>query len=103
MGVSTHLANIRRDTKRYLFSYLNVVMKQGDWQEVTRIRQQIKTILLQESMGFVVRSRFKENSEAEVASLFHTNREKKNSSKNNLDSLTIEGQVTSNKDTIEEK
>ena len=30
MGVSSHLANITRDTKKFLFSYLNVVIKQGN-------------------------------------------------------------------------
>ena len=41
-------------------------------------------------MGFVLRSRFNENSETEVASLFHTNRENKMSNKNNLDYLKID-------------
>ena len=101
MGVSTHLADIRRDTKKFLFSYLNVALKMRDWKEVARVRQEINTILLQESMGFVVRSRFNENSETEVASLFHTNRENKMSNKNNLDSLNIDGEVSDNKDIIE--
>ena len=33
MAVSSHLAHIRRDTKRYLFSYLNVVLQEGNWSE----------------------------------------------------------------------
>ena len=101
IGVSSHLAHIRNDTKKYLFSYLNLVLKQRDWKEVARIRQEIKNILLLESMGFIVRSRFQENSEAEIASLFHTNREKKNSSKNNLDSLKIGRNISDNKVDIE--
>ena len=103
MGVSTKLASVRKDTKKFLFSYLNIALKDRDWKEVTRIREQIKTILLQETMGFVVRSRFKENSESEVASLFHVNREKKNSSRNNLESLKIGNVVTSDKLNIEAK
>ena len=66
---------------------------------MVRIREQIKTILLKETMGFVVRSRFKENSESEVASLFHVNREKKN----NLDYLKIDDEVSNNKVKIEEE
>ena len=101
MGVSTHLAHVRNDTKKFLFSYLNLALREGDWKEVARVRKEIENILLQESMGFVVRSRFKENSESEIASLFHTNREKKNSSKNNLDSLKIGDTICSNKEEIE--
>ena len=65
------------------------------------MRQELKNILLHESMGYVVRSRFKESSETEIASLFHVNREKKNSSKNNLDSLKIGNQVSDVKQDIE--
>ena len=61
MGVSSHLADVRKDTKKYLFSYLKLVLKQGNWSEVTRVRQQLKEILEKETMGFVIRSRFKEN------------------------------------------
>ena len=71
MGVSSNLAGIRKDTKKYLFAYLNVVLCQGNWSEVVRVRQQLKEILQQETMGFSVRSRFKENAETEKASLFH--------------------------------
>ena len=97
MGVSTHLAHVRKDTKKYLFSYLNLVLRQGNWEEVARIRQQLKEILQQETMGFVVRSRFKENLETEQASLFHANRECKNFSKNNLHELKIGDQISSNR------
>ena len=101
MGVSSKLAIIRRDTKKYLFAYLNIVLKQGDWAEVARIRQQLKAILLQESMGFVVRSRYKENLETEMASLFHANRENKNYSKNNHHELKIGDKISSDKTEIE--
>ena len=63
MGVSDLSACVRRNTKRYLFSYLNVILKQCDWTEITRVRQQNKEILQQETMGFVIRSRYKENLE----------------------------------------
>ena len=38
MGVSSHLADVRKDTKKYLFSYLKLVLKQGNWSEVTQVR-----------------------------------------------------------------
>ena len=83
IGVSSHLANIRNDTKKYLFAYLNLVIKQKKW-----------------AMGYV-RSRFKESSDTEKASLFHLNREQKNSSKNNVDSMKIGEEVTDDKNIIE--
>ena len=103
IGVSSHLADVRKDTKKYLFSYLNVVLKQGDWGEVARVRQQLKEILQQETMGFVVRSRYKENLETEVASLFHTNRENKNFARNNHKDLKIDDQVSVDKNKIEKE
>ena len=52
-------------------------------------------------MGFVVRSRFKENIETEQASLFHANRENKNFGKNNHSELKIDGKISDNKQEIE--
>ena len=101
MGVSTFLSDIINDTKKYIFSYLNVVLRNREWKEVARVRQEITEILQHEAMGFIVRSRYKENSETEVASLFHVNREKKNSHKNNLDTIKIGDDVTSDKEKIE--
>ena len=101
MGVSSHLANIRRDTKKYLFSYLNVVLREGNWGELARIRQQLRVILQQETMGISIRSRFKENAETEKAILFHLNRENKNFNQNNHGKLKINKEVTENKTDIE--
>ena len=60
-------------------------------------------MLEKESMGFVVRSRYKENLESEKSSLFHLNRENKNFKKNSLHSMKIDGQVTMDKVKIEGK
>ena len=103
MGVSSRLAKVRRDTKKYLFSYLSVVLNLRDWGEVTRVRQQLKEILQQETMGFSIRSRFKENSETEQASLFHQNRENKNFYKNNHGELKISKKVSNDKSEIEKE
>ena len=60
-------------------------------------------ILKHETMGFVVRSRFQENSSSETASLFHVNREKKNAGKNNLESLKVGDEIITDKLEIEAK
>ena len=68
---------------------------------MARVRKDIKTILEKESMGFVVRSRYKEHLESEKASLFYLNRENKNFKKNSLESMKINGQVTNDEAKIE--
>jgi hypothetical protein len=68
---------------------------------VARVRKEIKTMLEKESMGFVVRSRYKESIESEKASVFHLNRENKNYKKNSLKSLKINGEVTTDESKIE--
>ena len=54
-----------QNTKRFLFSYLTLVIKRGNWKEVVRIRKKVKKLLYKESMGFVIRSRFAETLETE--------------------------------------
>ena len=41
MGVSSHLADVRKDTKKYLFTYSKLVLKQSNWSEVISVRQQL--------------------------------------------------------------
>ena len=78
IGVSERLAFVRKNTRQFLFSYLGLVIRKGNWKEVTRVRKKIKSMLEKESMGFVVRSRFKEHLESEKSSLYYLNRENKN-------------------------
>ena len=101
MDVSERLSYVRKNTKMFLFSYLGLVIRKGNWDEVARVRKKLKKMLEKESMGFIVRSRYKENIESEKASLFFLNRENKNFKKNTLQSLKINGQVTSDKTKIE--
>ena len=67
----------RNDTLMFLFSYLKVVLADKNWLEVGRIRERIKQMLFQDSMGVIVRSRYQQNSEEEKGSLFDAAREKK--------------------------
>ena len=73
MDVSERLSYVKKNTKQFLFSYLSLVTRRGNWREVARVRKQLRGLLERESMGFVVRSRFKENLESETASLFYLN------------------------------
>ena len=74
----------RNDTKKFLLSYLKICLGAKDWNEVARVKSKIDKMLKEDSMGFKVRSRFKQNLENESASLFHANREAKNAAKNNV-------------------
>ena len=89
IDVSERLSFVRKNTKRFLFSYLTLVTKKGNWKEVIRVKEKLKKLLWKESMGFVIRSRYKENLEAEKLSLFYMNRENKNISKSSLNELKI--------------
>ena len=101
ISVSERLSYVRKNTKRFLFSYLTLVTRKGNWGEVARVRKELKNLLMRESMGIVVRSRFKENIETENASLYYLNRENKNYKKSSLHELKIDDKVTSDKPKIE--
>ena len=94
MGVSQRLAFVRKNTKSFLFSYLNLVIKRGNWKEVARVRRKLKKLLCKESIGFIVRSRFSETIESEKSSLFYMNRENKNLKKGSLKELKINNKIT---------
>ena len=102
MDVSERLAFVRKNTKRFLFSYLTLAIRRGDWGEVARVRGKLRKLLWNESMGFIVRSRHKENLETEKSSLFFMNRENKNFVKNSINKLKINNQITSDKKKIED-
>ena len=58
---------------------------------------------MEDSAGYVIRSRFKNNASNEVASLYNDNKEIKNSKKNSLNKLKIRGAVLSEANIIEEE
>ena len=94
---------LRRDhTKKFLLSYLKLVLERKDWSEVGRVKSELDMMLRSDAMGFVVRSRFKQNAEEEKASLYHAAKENRNSS-NSITSLKIAGQVVKNSNQIEEE
>ena len=94
---------LRRDhTKKLLLSYLKLSLERKDWNEVARVKSDLDLMLRSDAMGFVVRSRYKQNAEEEKASLFHAAKESKNIS-NNISKLKIGGQVVSDNSLIEEE
>ena len=102
IGFSINRKRRRNDTKKFLLSYLKVVLVRKNWDEVAMVKEELDVMLLSDSMGVVIRSRFHQNSECEKASLYHAAREAKND-KNNLSKLKINGEVVTDKKKIEEK
>ena len=92
----------RNSTKRFLLSYLKIALEKKDWSEVSRIKSELESMLHSDLMGFIVRSRFKQNAEKERASLFHACMERKNGS-NNLNSLKIDENIVKDSRLIEKE
>ena len=95
----------RKQTKRMLYIQLKEALSRGmaGFPEAVLIKRRINQILLVESEGLKVRSRFKENLEKEKASLFHLAREKKMGTKNCIDKLVIAGQETNDAERCEQE
>ena len=68
----------RNDSKNFWLAYLKIALVKKDWKEVTRVKGVLKDMLQEDAFGYVVRSRFQNNSSEEVASLFHANKEVNN-------------------------
>ena len=93
----------RNDSKQFWLAYLKLTLEKKDWKKVTRVKGVLKDILQEDAFGYVVRSRFQNNSSEEIASLFHANKEVKNAKKNSLNCLKIDGSACEDKDTINEE
>ena len=78
-----------------------MALERKEWEEVGRIKSELELMLRADAMGFVVRSRFKQNAEEEKASLYHAAKERTISS--NINSLKIGGQVVTRKEDIEDE
>ena len=102
VGFSVQRKLQRDHSKRFLLSYLKLVLAEKNWEEFARVRGKLDTMLKADAMGIVIRSRFKQNSEDEKASLFHAARELKND-KNNVKSLKIGGVTVNDQGKIEEE
>ena len=96
-------ARVRKDTKTMLLVYLDSALREKDWRLVAHCRGRLREMMMRDNMGFVIRSREKENAECEMASLYHLNRETKKGQSNNMSKLKIDGMVVENQTQIEEE
>ena len=101
VGFSFQRKMQREHTKKFLFSYLKLALIDKNWEEVARIREKLDVMLKADTMGVVVRSRFKQNAEHDKASLYHAAREARND-KSNITKLKVGKDVIDDRLTIEE-
>ena len=91
----------RKQLKSLLCDMLDKALEDKNWNNVAMARGRLQSMMYLDNMGFMVRSRFKENQEVERASLYHINREKKNAQSGNLDKLFINGKIETKRDKVE--
>ena len=72
---SSRRSKRRKDSKKFWFAYLKIVLQSKNWEEVARVKDKLGNMLKEDSVGYVIRSRFKNNASNENASLFHANKE----------------------------
>ena len=86
----------RRQLKELLCEMLDRALVESRWGDVAMARGRLQNLMYQDNLGFVIRSRFKENSEVEKASLFHSNRGKSMLKQETWKSylLTVESKLT---------
>ena len=101
IGFSKMRKMARRDTAKFLLAYLKIVLNEKNWAEVSRVKEELHRMCLEDSMGIVVRSRFQQNAEEERGSIFHAARESKND-KNNINKLKVDNSIVENKEQIED-
>ena len=86
---SRYRAKSRADTVKALFMCLDDERNENNWDKAELIKERLKTMLLEDNMGIIVRSKMGADVEEERSSLFHLNREHKRGNRNNVLKLKI--------------
>ena len=104
---SRYRAKARADIIKALFFCLEKEKGRDNWKKVEEIKERLKQMLLEDSMGTVIRSKTGAEAEEERSSLYHLNREHKRGRRNNVLKLKIKNRngnevVTEDEKEIEE-
>ena len=102
MGYSIQRKLSRDQRKQFLLALLNQALILKDWAEIGRIKEELDSMLKMDAIGFVIRSRFKQNAEEEKASIFHAAKEISNAKKS-VSCLRINGVVEYDAVSIDEE
>ena len=65
------------------------------------VREELKVMILEDSTGYIIRSRFSQNAEEEKASVYHAAKEIMND-KNNISQLKLDGNIVNDVTIIED-
>ena len=68
---SQSLAKQRKVFKTFLKALICIATRKNDWALVTQTKEKLQTIITYEAYGLIIRSRDKQNTEEEAASLYH--------------------------------
>ena len=97
---SKHRRLTRNETYKFLLSYLKIVLADNNWEEIVRVKEKLHSMVIQDSLGIVIRSRNQQNAEEERGSIYHAVREAKNG-KNNIHTIKVDGTVVRDSEQIE--
>ena len=86
---SRYRAKARADTIKALYFCLEEENENNNWKKAEEIKERLKEMLLEDSMGTVIRSKTGADIEEERSSLHHLNKEHKRGSRNNILKLKI--------------
>ena len=81
---SSLLANERKTTKQFLYISLKIYLRDENWTEVARVKEELRRMLMYDMTGVKIRSRQGEYAEEEKGSIYHYNKERKGAGSNNL-------------------
>ena len=92
----------RKTTLSFLYNQLEFAVEICDWSAVGRLRGRIKDMLLEDSMGLVVRSKDAVISEEEVG-VFHAHKESLRGNKNVISDLDVDDNIINDPAEIKDK
>ena len=89
---SSKLSKERKSTKLFLYASLRIYLKEENWMELARVKEELRRMLQYEMAGVKIRSRQGEYGEEERGSIYHYNKEKKRAGSNNLKKMKFKNQ-----------
>jgi len=91
----------RRSQKSFLFAGLDKELASGNFNEVNNIRVKLKSMISEDAIGYIVRSRYQRQAEEERSTLYHINQEVKHGKSNNLSKMMVNGMETEDRGIVE--
>ena len=84
---SSKLAKERKCTKRFLYRALKIFLREENWEQIAKTKENIRKMLVYDMTGLQIKSRCGEHAEEEMGSLYHFNKEMKKTGSNHLNKM----------------